>query len=153
MPARWRRLVVVRRNGYRLTPGDVEQDDAQRGAAGSYWVEGPTQVDTTLAVSSAVLLTSTAWVAGDVLSWVYVQQAPLWTDPADATLDVVVDLATAEIARAAAHLAGAMSIARGDASALGRAQGELAAAVEKFKRRSRDLAQRPRALAAYRSRR
>lgn len=152
MPARWRRVVVVRRNGTRLAPGDPEQEDLEAGRSGYYWIEGPDQeVDGggLLAPAPAVLVTSDAWAAGDVLKLRYVAQAPLLTDPTDATIDVQVDLGGAEIASAVAHVAGARAVARGDDRALARARGELAEALARFRTRSRDAHQRPRRLADY----
>jgi hypothetical protein len=151
MPARWRRVVVVRRNGARLVPGDPEQEDIEAGRPGYYWIEGPDQEVSggLLAPASSVLVTSDAWEAGDVLKIRYVAQAPQLVDPADATIDVQVDLGGAEIASAVAHLAGAAAVARGDERALGRARASVVEALARFRTRSRDAHQRPRRLADY----
>jgi len=149
MPARWRRLVVVRQNGARL--GEGRPDRADIGCALRYWVDGPNQVTSggLLVPYSARLLTSTPWAAGDELDWIYVERAPLWVDPADATRDVQVDLASDEIATAIAAVAAARAVARSDREALGRARGELTAQLQRFKNRARDLHQRPRRLSDY----
>lgn len=154
MPARWRRLVVVRRNGCPLEPGTVDRVELGR-VPGRYWVDGPNQVTSLglLAVSSAQLLTSEPWAQGDELDWIYVEQAPLWVDPSDAAIDVQVDLATPEIADAVSAMATARAVSRSDGEALGRARAEFSSALTRLKSRSRDLQQRPRRAEDYQGRR
>lgn len=153
MPSRWRRLVVVRRNGWPLEPGRVDRSELGQ-VPGRYWVDGPNQVTTLglLAVSSAQLLTSEPWAQGDELDWIYIEQAPLWVDPSDATIDVVVDLASPEIADAVSAMAGARAVSRSDRDAYGKARAEFTGALQRMKLRSRDLHQRPRRAEDYQRR-
>jgi len=154
MPARWRRLVVVRRNGYALEPGTVDRVELGR-VSGRYWMDGPNQVTSLglLAVASAQLLTSEPWAQGDELDWIYIEQAPLWVDPSDATIDVAVDLASPEIADAIAAMAGARAVSRSDRDAYGKGRAEFTSALQRMKLRSRDLHQRPRRAEDYQRRR
>lgn len=152
LPVRWLRFVprTIRQNGARLKPGRPDRDDIE--VPGRYWIDGPTQdpgVGGQLVAASAVLLTSSAWVAGDVLEWLYVQQAPLWRDPTDATIDVLVDLATPSIEAALSRYTAARVVARGDDVALGRARSELGVAIERYNRSKQSLAPRPRRVRDY----
>ena len=150
MPARWLRLVVVQRNGAPLTPGRPDRQDIELG--GRYWVDGPGQ-ETVLGVLQAVpgtLLTSDAWVAGDVLRWLYVDQAPRLVDPSSPGTDTTVDLMTAAFEAAVIGLAAERAVAKQDQVTLTRAARAAGDDVARMMRRKGDQHQGPVTLADYR---
>jgi hypothetical protein len=150
MPARWLRMVVVQRNGVPLEQGRPDRTDI--GEPGRYWVDGPGQ-ETVLGVLQAVpgvLLTSEAWVAGDVLRWLYVAQAPRLVDPASPGTDTTVDLMTAAFEAAVVGLAAQRAVAKQDQVTLTRAARAAGEDVARMTRRKGDQHQGPVTLADYR---
>jgi hypothetical protein len=149
MPARWQRLVVAWANGQRLDPG--REDRADQTDPGRYWIDGPNQVTSggLLTPYSARLLTSFDWAAGDVLEWLYVEQAPLWTDPTDPTISVQVDLGLEAVASAIAGMAAARANAKGDREAYTRNRTMASEAMAQFRVRRNDQQQSPRSFASY----